>query len=99
MAEETGDGCAGLVCHGCGQVHANSKMMTLPSGKQVGLQSEEWRHHCEVMRVMRMPDKARKGKVSKREYLELVRERRGDDAANRLRRDMVIIWRQQHEGK
>lgn len=94
----TDDGCVDTVCHGCGQTHQNATIKVLPDGRRVVMQSEEWRHHCEVQWAMRLPDKARK-RVTKREYIEMVRQARGDDAANRLRRDMVAAWRRQHEGE
>jgi len=92
----TGDGCVDIVCHGCGHVHQNATIKVLPDGRRVGLQSEEWRHHCELLAVMRLPDKPTKRKMSKFEYLVLVRQKRGDDAADRLRRDMSRLWREQH---
>lgn len=94
----TDDGCVDTACHGCGQTHQNATTKVLPDGRRVVMQSEEWRHHCEVQWAMRLPDKARK-KTTKREYIEMVRQARGDDAANRLRRDMVAAWRQQHESE
>ncbi len=92
---ETGDGCVDLVCYGCGQVHPNAMIKTLPDGRRVGLQSEEWRHHCEVMAVMRFPDKVgpRSKRWTKATYLAKVRESRGDAAADKLREDMVKAWR------
>ena len=94
----TGDGCVDIACHGCGQVHQNAMIKVLPDGRRVALHSDEWRHHCELLAVMRLPDKPRKNKMSKFEYLVLVRQKRGDDAADRLRRDMARLWRQQHAG-
>ena len=95
---ETGDGCVDTACHGCGQPHQNATIKVLPDGRRVVLQSEEWRHHCEVQWAMRLPDKARK-RTTKAEYLALVRQARGDEAANRLRRDMARLWREQNAGK
>lgn len=95
---ETDAGCVDTACHGCGQPHQNATIKTLPDGRRVVLQSEEWRHHCEVQWAMRLPDKARK-KTTKREYIEMVRQARGDDAADRLRRDMARLWREQNAGE
>ena len=93
----TGDGCVDTACHGCGQPHQNAMIKFLPDGRRVGLHSDEWRHHCELQAVMRLPDKPTKRKMSKFEYLVLVRAKRGDDAADRLRRDMSKLWRAQRE--
>lgn len=91
----TGGGCADTVCHGCGQVHQNATMMLLPDGRQVVLQSEEWRHHCELQWAMRLPDRVgpRSKKTTKAGYLQMVREARGDAAADKLREDMVKAWK------
>lgn len=91
----TDAGCAGIVCHGCGLVHENSTIKILPDGRQVGLQSEEWRHHCELQWAMKLPDRVgpRSKKTTKAGYLQKVREARGDAAADRLREDMVRAWK------
>ncbi len=93
----TADGSAALVCHGCGSVHQSARLMTLPDGSQVGSQSEAWRAWTEAKWAMTLPDrvdKRRKGPhISKREYIEKVRQARGDAAADALRAAMVELWK------
>lgn len=93
--EGTGDGCADIACHGCGQIHQNATIRVLPDGRQVGLQSEEWRHYCELQWAMRLPDRVgpRSKRTTKAGYLQMVREARGEAAADKLREDMVKAWR------
>ncbi len=88
-----------LVCHACGQRHSNAKPKQLPDGTLVGLQSEAWRHHCEVMWALRLPDRVgpRSKKWTKAMYINEVRARRGDAAADRLRADLIKAWRASNE--
>lgn len=92
----TADGSAALACHGCGSVHQSARLMALPDGSQVGSQSEAWRAWTEAKWAMTLPDrvdKRRKGPhISKREYIEKVRQARGDAAADQLRAAMVQLW-------
>ena len=93
----TADGSAALVCHGCGRVHSSARLVMLPDGRQVGNHSEAYRAWTEAKWAMTLPDrvdKRRKGPhISKREYLEKVRQIRGDAAADALRAAMVELWK------
>jgi hypothetical protein len=99
MAAGTDDGNVALVCSGCGQRHSNAKLMQLPDGTLVGLQSEAWRHHCEVQWALRLPDRVgpRSKKWTKAMYINEVRAKRGDAAADRLRADLLKAWKEQNE--
>ena len=60
--------------------------------------SEQWRRECEARFALSLPDKSdkrRKGwqAVSKREYLNNVRNKRGQAAHDELRAEMVRIWK------
>lgn len=94
---ETADGSAALVCYACGRLHSSARLVTLPDGRQVGNQSEAYRAWTEANWAMTLPDrvdKRRKGPhISKREYLEKVRQIRGDAAADQLRALMVELWK------
>lgn len=59
------------VCFACGQRHDNARLVTLPDGSVVGLQSREYALHCEAITVLRWPIKKR------REHLEQVEKARG----------------------
>ncbi len=99
IMDGTDDGSVGLACHACGQQHSNAKLMQLPDGTLVGLQSEAWRHYCEVMWALRLPDRVgpRSKKWTKAMYINEVRAKRGDAAADRLRMDLIKAWRAMNE--
>lgn len=65
-------------------------MVLLPDGRQVSSYSEAWRRHCEARWALSLPDHHRiKAKLTKRRYLEQVRESRGKQAAEILRAEML----------
>lgn len=55
-----------------------------------GISDEEFLHNCEVRSVIRrfFPDGTKAS-----EYFELVEKRRGKDAADKLRSDCRIAWK------
>ena len=61
-------------------------------GKKVCTYSEAWRHECEIQHAMRLPDKARKPKITKLDYLVLVEKERGEPARKQLRTAMVARY-------
>lgn len=61
----------------------------LVDGVELCTHSEAWRRECEVRWAMRLPDKVRKPKVSKLDYLGLVEQQRGYDERMKLREEMV----------
>ena len=61
-------------------------------GKEVCTYSEAWRHECEIRHAMRLPDKARKPKITKLDYLVLVEKERGEPARKQLRSAMVARY-------
>lgn len=90
----TGAGSVNLVCHGCGSVHPNARVMQLPGGRQVGSQSEAYRAWCEARWAMTLPDKPTKRQpMSKQKYLLEVQKHRGEVAAYQLRQMMVGMWK------
>jgi hypothetical protein len=99
MAAETDDGNADGACHACGKQHNNAMLKQLPDGTMVGLQSEAWRHYCEVQWALRLPDRVgpRSKKWTKAMYINEVRAKRGDAAADRLRMDLIKAWKEQNE--
>ena len=66
------------VCFACGERHDNARLVTLPNGAVVGLQSREYALHCEAVTVLRWPIKKR------REHLEQVEKARGMAAKREL---------------
>ena len=66
------------VCFACGERHDNARLVTLPDGAVVGLQSREYALHCEAVTVLRWPIKKR------REHLEQVEKARGMAAKREL---------------
>jgi hypothetical protein len=97
--DETGDGNAALACHACGKRHDNARLKQLLDGTAAGLQSEAWRHHCEVQWALRLPDRVgpRSKRWTKAMYINEVRAKRGDAAADRLRADLIKAWRASNE--
>jgi hypothetical protein len=82
-----------LVCYGCGQVHPEAKLVRLPDGREVGTYSEEYRRYHEALWVL----KKKRSKRTRIEYLEGVREKRGLQAKEELREEMLGIWQSRQE--
>lgn len=79
------------ICELCGDLHLPAKAVTV-DGKEVCTYSEKWRHECEIRYAMQLPDKARKPKVTKLDYLVLVEKERGEPARKRLRTAMAMRY-------
>lgn len=60
------------------------------------MDEEQWRHQCEVRTYLRWA--ADKGFEHVRRHLELVAQKRGQAAADRLRADMNEQWRLGNRG-
>ena len=58
-------------------------------GVEVCTYSEAWRHECEVRWALKLPDKARKPRITKLDYLNGVEKERGSEARFKLREDMI----------
>lgn len=82
-----------LVCYGCGQVHPEAKLVRLPDGREVGTYSEEYRRYHEALWVL----KKKRSKRTRIEYLEGVREKRGLQAKEELREEMLRLWQSRQE--
>jgi len=78
-------------CELCSGHHLLAKMVTV-DGKETCTYSEAWRHECEIQHAMRLPDKARKPKVTKLDYLVMVEKERGEPARKQLRSAMVARY-------
>lgn len=68
-------------------------MVKLPDGRQVGSYSEEYRRHTEAAWVLKnLPDKHRdKTRMTKFRYLQDIELRRGRQAREQLREEMLRI--------
>lgn len=73
------------VCHACQQRHDNARIVCLPDGTTVGLQSREYTLYCEAKTVLSWPLKKR------REYLEQVEKARGIAGKEELQ-DALKKW-------
>jgi len=62
-------------------------MPTLPDGREVASDSEEWRHCCEADAINKLPTLA-----DRRAWLEAIEKRRGKPEADRLRKTMLALW-------
>lgn len=61
----------------------------LVDGNQVCTHSEVYRLDCEARWALKLPDKARKPKITKLQYLDSVEQQRGRDERQRLRDEML----------
>ena len=81
-------------CAMCGRSHLQASVVTV-NGKQVCTYSEEWRQECEIRTVMQFPDRARKPKVSKLMYLDMVEKERGYPTRKAMRDEMVKRYKRE----
>lgn len=77
-----------LPCPLCGRYHPEAEVKVL-DGREVCTWSEEWRHECEIRWALTLPDKARKPRITKLDYLNDVEKQRGTEARTKLRNEMV----------
>lgn len=62
-------------------------MVTLADGRQVPSDSPEWKDECEARYILNMPTKD-----ARLALLDQIEKRRGADAANDLRRRVLLLW-------
>ena len=62
-------------------------LVTLVDGRQVPIDSEEWRAECEARAILAMPTVA-----VRREHLALIEKRRGRQPRERLEALILDIW-------
>jgi hypothetical protein len=88
-----------LTCRGCGKVHSDAKLITLPDGTLVGNYSEAYRAYCEAKWVLdTLPvtvNRRRKStpQISRRDYIMAVQAKRGQAAANELAGMVTKLWK------
>jgi hypothetical protein len=58
-------------------------------GVELCTYSEAWRFECEVRWALKLPDKARKPRITKLDYLNGVEQQRGTEARTKLRNEMI----------
>ena len=75
-------------CHLCGRSHKSSEPR-LVNGRELCTYSEEWRFECEVRYALALPDKARKPRITKLDYLNGVEQQRGTAERTKLRNEMI----------
>jgi hypothetical protein len=75
-------------CPICDREHWKPRTVEL-NGQLVCTHGEEWRHECEVRWALKLPDKARKPRISKLDYLNGIEKERGSEARFKLRQDML----------
>jgi len=73
------------VCFACNQRHDNARLVTLPDGTEVGLQSKEYALYCEAKTVLSWT------KVRRTEYLERVEKARGVAGREALAKE-ILRW-------
>lgn len=73
------------VCFACGKRHDNARLVTLPDGSVVGLQSREYTLYCEAQTVLSWT------KPRRTEYLERVEKARGAAGREALAKE-ILKW-------
>lgn len=68
-------------------------LVRLLDGREVPTDSEHWRHECEARAIAALPTLN-----ERRAWLEGIEQRRGKDAADRLRVTMGQIWAARRSG-
>ena len=81
-------------CALCGRLHPAYGVVVV-AGKEVCTYSEEWRQECEIRWVMRLPDRARKPKITKLMYLDMVEKERGYPTRQAMREEMVKRYKRE----
>ena len=88
-----------LACRSCGKVHQGARLITLPDGRVLGSYSEAYRAYCEAKWVLdTLPvtvNRRRKStpQISRRDYINAVKARRGLAAGNELARNVRELWK------
>lgn len=77
-----------LRCHSCGKVHEHARIVRLPNGEEVGNYTEAFRRWHEAAWVL----KRYRSKRTRLEYLSAVEDKRGTQARNELREEMLKVW-------
>lgn len=84
-------------------LNPGERMVTLIDGREVSNYSEEWRHECEARMVCKMqgfthvdPKTGKQSRISGRSerniHIHKVGEKRGPEAAQKLRDLVFVIW-------
>lgn len=86
--DTTGDTLANRFCEQCNRVHWEPRVVVV-DGKELCTHSGFWQRECEIRYALLLPDKARKPRITKRDYLNMVEEKRGTEARLQLRAEMI----------
>ena len=88
-----------LACCGCGKVHPDARLITLPNGTTVCNYSEAYRAYCEakwVLDTLPVTVNRRRKKtpqISRRDYIMSVGQRRGEAAMHELAANVRELWK------
>lgn len=77
-----------LPCPLCDRSHPPGQIRKVGE-RELCTYSEEWRFECEVRYALSLPDKARKPRITKLDYLMGVEQQRGTAERTRLRNEMI----------
>ena len=88
MSSDSDANSPALACRACGEVHADAHLVRLPDGRQVGSYSEAHRLYHEAVWVLRRY----RANTTRRAYLERVAAKRGAEAMQALRSEMLSLW-------
>ena len=88
MSSDSDANSPALACRACGEVHPDAHLVRLPDGRQVGSYSETHRRYHEAVWAMRRY----RSNGTRRAYLERVAAKRGAEAMQALRTEMLTLW-------
>lgn len=77
-----------MTCPHCERPHPPAATVMV-DGVELCTYSEAWRFECEVRWALKLPDKARKPRITKLDYLNGVEQQRGTEARTKLRNEMA----------
>ena len=79
---------ANAYCKHCDRVHWEPRTVVVDD-KELCTHSDAWKHECDVRFAMMLPDKARKPRITKLDYLNMVENERGSEARIKMRSEMI----------
>lgn len=79
---------ANRFCTECNRIHWEPRFVEV-DGQMICTHSEAWRRECEIRYALMLPDKARKPRITKLDYLNGIEKERGLEARTKLRNEMI----------
>ena len=84
-----------LKCYSCGEVHEAARIVRTVDGREMGNYSADWFLYNEAVWVL----KKYRSKRTRQEYLGKVAVNRGKARMQKLRDEMLLLWKWKEENK